>query len=109
MEQRTVLTTGANSGIGLECVLELTRRGFHSLGSVRSESKAEVVHKAAAEAGISVETVILDVTDGDACEEVMQGRRLYGLVNNAGYGLTAAVEDVDDEEARKILETMVLA
>jgi NAD(P)-dependent dehydrogenase (short-subunit alcohol dehydrogenase family) len=109
MEQRTVLTTGANSGIGLECVLELARRGFHSVGSVRSESKAEVVHKAAADAGLSVETVILDVTDAEACEEVMQGLRLYGLVNNAGYGLTGAVEDVDDDEARKILETMVLA
>jgi NAD(P)-dependent dehydrogenase (short-subunit alcohol dehydrogenase family) len=30
-------------------------------------------------------------------------------VNNAGYGLTGAVEDVDDDEARAVLETMVLA
>jgi NAD(P)-dependent dehydrogenase (short-subunit alcohol dehydrogenase family) len=33
---RTVLTTGANSGIGLATVLELARRGFRSVGSVRS-------------------------------------------------------------------------
>ena len=34
---------------------------------------------------------------------------LHGLVNNAGYGLTGAIEDVDDDEARQVLETMVLA
>jgi NAD(P)-dependent dehydrogenase (short-subunit alcohol dehydrogenase family) len=107
--QRSVLTTGANSGIGLACALELARRGYHSVGSVRSEAKAEVVAKAAAEAGVEIETVLLDVTDADACEAVVRDRRLYGLVNNAGYGLTGAVEDVDDEEARHLLETMVVA
>src|SRR4029450_8183817 len=33
---RTVLTTGANSGIGIATVLELARCGFRSVGSVRS-------------------------------------------------------------------------
>ncbi|HYD10791.1 MAG TPA: SDR family oxidoreductase [Acidimicrobiales bacterium] len=110
MTDRTVLTTGANSGIGLACVLELARRGYTSVGSVRSEEKAEIVHAAAAEAGVSVSTVLLDVTDAEACEEVVQASGpLYGLVNNAGYGVTGAVEDVPDDEARAVLETMVLA
>ena len=70
---RTVLTTGANSGIGLATVLEVARRGYRSVGSVRSEEKAEVVAKAAAEAGVEVDTVLLDVTDAGACAEVMAG------------------------------------
>jgi NAD(P)-dependent dehydrogenase (short-subunit alcohol dehydrogenase family) len=106
---RTVLTTGANSGIGLATVLELARRGYRSVGSVRSEEKAEVVAKAAADAGVQVETVILDVTDADRCAEVMQDLQLFGLVNNAGYGVTGAVEDVGDEEAHHLMETMVFA
>ena len=106
---KAVLTTGANSGIGLATALELARRGFRSIGSVRSEEKAETVHKAAADAGVEIETVILDVTEPEACRRVLPGLHLYGLVNNAGYGLTSAVEDVDDDEARALLETLVVA
>jgi len=106
-----VLTTGANSGIGLATVVELAKRGYRSIGSVRSEAKAEDVRRAAREAGVDVETVILDVTDAEACDDVFDeiGTDLFGLVNNAGYGLTGAVEDVDDDEARHLLETMVVA
>ena len=106
-----VLTTGANSGIGLATVIELARAGYRSVGSVRSKTKANAVHKAAKEAGVEVETVLLDVTDADACDAALDeiGTDLYGLVNNAGYGITGAIEDVSDDEARVMLETMVVA
>ena len=106
----TVLTTGANSGIGLATVIEVARRGYRSVGSVRSEEKADVVAKAAADAGVHVETVLLDVTDAEGCERVVSELEpLYGLVNNAGYGQVGAIEDVDDEEAHHLMETMVFA
>lgn len=104
-----MLTTGANSGIGLAVAVELARRGFHSIGSVRSSAKADNVARAAASAGVQVETVILDVADAGQCQAVMEGQSLWGLVNNAGYAVTGAIEDVGDEEARAILETMVVA
>jgi NAD(P)-dependent dehydrogenase (short-subunit alcohol dehydrogenase family) len=107
--QRTVLTTGANSGIGLATVLELARRGHRSIGSVRSEVKAGAVAEAAARAGVRVETVLLDVTDAAACADVVDGLELYGLVNNAGYTGTGAIEDVTDDAARHQLETMTVA
>jgi NAD(P)-dependent dehydrogenase (short-subunit alcohol dehydrogenase family) len=58
--------------------------------------------------------VLFDVTDSEGCERavdevVSRYGSLDGLVNNAGYGSTAAVEDVSDAEARALLETMVIA
>lgn len=76
---------------------------------MRSEAKAEVVHAAAAVAGVEVETVLLDVTDAAGCEAVLADLELFGLVNNAGFSVTGAIEDVGDDEARAIFETMVLA
>ena len=109
MTTRTVLTTGANSGIGLAAVVEIAKRGFRSIGTVRSTAKADLVLAAAKKAGVDVETVVLDVTEADRCAEVLGGLELYALVNNAGYALTGAVEDVDEDEAHRLFETMVHA
>ena len=106
---RTVLTTGANSGIGLATVMYLARLGFRSVGSVRSEAKATEVAKAAANAGSSVDTVLLDVTDAGRCAAVIEQLHPWAIVNNAGYSGMGAIEDVTDEEARRQLETMVVA
>ena len=58
---------------------------------------------------MEVETVLLDVKDADRCAEVIDDLELFGLVNNAGYSVTGAVEDTPDDEARDLLETMVVA
>src|SRR5436190_14024709 len=105
----TVLTTGANSGIGLATAIELAKRGFHSVGSVRSEEKARHVLAAAEEAGVTVDTVLLDVTDTDACERVVKELQPFGVVNNAGAQISGAVEEITDDDARQALETMLIA
>jgi NAD(P)-dependent dehydrogenase (short-subunit alcohol dehydrogenase family) len=109
MHKGTVLTTGANSGIGLDTAIEVARRGYRSVGSVRSDEKAATLLEAAAAADVVVEAVILDVTEADACSTVMGDLELYGLVNNAGYSNSGAIEDVSDEDVRHQLETMVVA
>ena len=108
-DDRTVLVTGANSGLGLATVLAAARAGFAVVGTVRAESKADGVAKAAADAGVAVDTALLDVTDADECAAVIDEHRPWGLVNNAGFGTVGAVEDVGDDEARQVLETMVVA
>jgi NAD(P)-dependent dehydrogenase (short-subunit alcohol dehydrogenase family) len=107
--ERTVLTTGAGTGIGLATVIELARRGFDSVGGVRSEAKARAVSRSARKAGVKIRTVILDVTDAQACRHVVDDLKPYGLVNNAGVSASGAIEDVSDEDARVALETMVVA
>ena len=76
---------------------------------MRSESKAEVVHAAAEEAGVAVETVLLDIDDAEGAAAVIDEIRPWGLVNNAGFISQAKVEEVDDDQARRHLETMLVA
>jgi len=113
--QRSVLITGANSGIGLVTALELAGAGYDVVGTVRSAAKAELVEQAAQQQGVTVRTVELDVDDADSCARgVEQVAELtdggpWALVNNAGYAQSGAVEDVTDEQVRAQLETNVVA
>jgi NAD(P)-dependent dehydrogenase (short-subunit alcohol dehydrogenase family) len=79
------------------------------VGSVRTKAKAKVVADAARAAAVEVETVLLDVTDAERGAAIIAALSPYAVVNNAGYSLTGAVEDVSDEEARRLFETMVHA
>lgn len=106
---RVALTTGANSGLGLATVIEMAERGHRSVGTVRSKAKAKVVQAAADAAGVQVETTILDVNDADACAAVIDEVRPEILINNAGFMLYSAVEEASDEDARALLETLVVA
>lgn len=103
------MVTGANSGLGLATVLAAARAGFRVVGTVRSEAKADLVAEAAEAEGVRVSTDLLDVTDADRCAEIVEAHRPWALVNNAGFGTVGAVEDVHDDEARAVLETMVVA
>lgn len=113
--QRSVVVTGANSGIGLVTVLELAGAGYDVIGTVRSDEKADIVLSAAAERELDVRTVVLDVDDAASTEagfaevDAMTDGGPWAVVNNAGYAQSGAVEDVTDDLARRQLETNVLA
>jgi NAD(P)-dependent dehydrogenase (short-subunit alcohol dehydrogenase family) len=115
VSNKSVLVTGANSGIGLVTALELAGAGYDVVGTVRSPAKAEIVQVAAADKGVTVRTVTLDVDDAASCErgvaEVgeLTGGGPWALVNNAGFAQSGAVEDVDDTQVRAQLETNVVA
>ena len=98
-----------NSGIGLAVALDVAANGFRSVGSVRSEEKAEIVTKAAADAGVTVETVLLDINDAAGCEQVIDTVRPDAIVNNAGYLVYAPVELIGDDEVHDLFETLVFA
>lgn len=104
-----VLVTGAGSGIGLATSLELARRGRRPLAAVHLAEQEELVAKTAADAGLTVDTTVLDVSDPDACAEVVAATPLEALVNAAGYVNAGAVLDVDDDDVRHHLEVMTLA
>jgi NAD(P)-dependent dehydrogenase (short-subunit alcohol dehydrogenase family) len=99
---KITLVTGASSGIGREIALLLAQRGARVFGTARNPKSAQPVP--------GVELVRLDVTDDASVNEAIQGiTRKAGpievLVNNAGYGLTGALEETNLHEARDQFET----
>lgn len=109
--ERSVLITGAGSGVGLATVLRAATLGFRCLAAVHADEEAELVHTAAAGAGAGsrLETVSLDLADEEARRDALAGRRLYGLVNCAGYLNPGELGDVSLVAARRQLEVMVVA
>jgi NAD(P)-dependent dehydrogenase (short-subunit alcohol dehydrogenase family) len=112
---RSVVVTGASSGIGLATVLELAGAGYDVIGTARTPAKAALVHQRAAERDLTLRTVLLDVDDaastrdGFAQVDELTGGGPWAVVNNAGFAQSGAVEDVTDDLARAQLETNVLA
>ncbi len=106
---RSVLVTGANSGVGLETAIHLAGLGFRVVGTVRSDDKAESLAKAATDAGVEVEATVLDVTDADRRESLVRDLEPWALVNNAGYMNVGLVVDVPPEEALHQLHALVVA
>lgn len=101
MEQRVVLITGASRGFGEVAARELARRGHRVVASMRSPERDGDRVRAGYEE--LIETVRLDVTESDQVVAAVEGivarhGRIDAVVNNAGYGLYGAVEDLTEEE-----------
>jgi NAD(P)-dependent dehydrogenase (short-subunit alcohol dehydrogenase family) len=97
-KRRSVLVTGANSGIGLAITQYLTARGFHVYGTARKDEDLKTLN-----AMPNVTAVKLDVTkqaDVDAAAKFVaeQGRGLYAVVNNAGVAAVGELTAVSDQD-----------
>jgi short-subunit dehydrogenase len=99
---QVTLVTGASSGIGREIAQLLAQRGARVFGTARNPQSAAPIR--------GVEFVRMDVTDDASVSAAIQHiERNAGpvqvLVNNAGYGLTGALEETALTEAREQFET----
>lgn len=107
---KSVLVTGASTGIGEAVAAELARSGFHVWATVR---RAEDAERLRAQHGSRVEPLQLDITDDDAVLEagarVRAAGPLHGLVNNAGVALPGPLEFVPLDSARRQLEVNLVA
>src|SRR5215217_6939817 len=104
-----VLITGCSSGFGFETALAFARRGDDVVATVRDLGRAEKL-RAAARPNLSVER--LDVTDQGSINVAVENTlkrfgRIDVLVNNAGIGVVAALEVLDDATLRRVFDTNV--
>ena len=108
--QKVAVVTGSSSGIGYETALTLSRNGFLTYATMRSLNKSENIKSLAEKEKLPLKIVQLDVTDDESVKNAMQSviteaSRINVLVNNAGYALNGAFEDVAMEELKAQYET----
>jgi NADP-dependent 3-hydroxy acid dehydrogenase YdfG len=99
--ERSILITGATSGIGRDAALRLARAGHLVLAGGR---RVDALAALARDSGGRVEPVALDVTDPGS---VAAGRGLDVLVNNAGYALPGPLEALAERDLRELFDTNV--
>jgi len=111
MVTKVALVTGCSSGIGYATTLALARRGYRVHATGRTRESLEPLLREAASAKLAIEPLLLDLRDPASIEgavaTVAAGGRLDVLVNNSGYGLVAALEDVRMEDVRELFEVNV--
>jgi NAD(P)-dependent dehydrogenase (short-subunit alcohol dehydrogenase family) len=105
---KSVVITGASSGIGRACALMLDRNGFHVFAGVRSQADGDALR---ATASTSLTPVHIDVTDAasirtmaDEVKTAVGEAGLHGLVNNAGTTLPCPIEHLPLDGFRRQLE-----
>lgn len=99
--------TGCSTGFGREFVRASLARGFRVAATARNPDKLAGLANGHASRLLTLE---LNVTQADQIRSAVEAtERAFGridvLVNNAGYGYLAAVEEGEDEEIRAVFET----
>lgn len=92
--QKVVLITGCSSGIGLVAAQDLRQRGYRVLAACRKTQDIENLQQ------LGFETILLDLDDQESVERAaaevlaLTNNRLYGLFNNAGYGVYGPLQTI---------------
>lgn len=107
MTQNTVLITGCSSGIGRLAATTFQARGWNVIATMRAPEKETELNQLE-----NLTVARLDVTDNASIQAaIAEGIERYGaidvLVNNAGRGGRALLEQMSDEKIREVFETNV--
>ncbi len=108
---RSVLITGASTGIGKACALSLDELGFRVFAGVRRQSDGEALQSHSSD---WLKPVTIDVTvpetieqTADTIQAVVGESGLFGLVNNAGILVPGPLECIPIDQIRRQYEVNV--
>jgi NAD(P)-dependent dehydrogenase (short-subunit alcohol dehydrogenase family) len=109
---KSIVITGASTGIGWATAKLLLDRGFRVFGSVRNQADAD---RLKTEFGANFTPLLFEVTDEAAVRaaarevrSALNGETLAGLVNNAGIGVAGAVLEISADAFRRQMEVNVI-
>jgi NAD(P)-dependent dehydrogenase (short-subunit alcohol dehydrogenase family) len=109
---KSVVITGASTGIGWATAKLLLARGFRVFGSVRKQADAD---RLKGEFGANFTPLMFDVTNEAAVlaaarqvREALGGETLSGLVNNAGIAVAGPVLELSADEFRRQMDVNVI-
>jgi len=110
MQFSTVLITGGTDGLGRATALLLAEQGYRVFAGGRSSTKREALDAQARERRLPLETLEMDVCDDASVERAIAEVRakagaIEALVNNAGIGYIAVMEEVRMEHLQRQFET----
>lgn len=110
IDQQVFVITGASSGIGLATALAAAEQGAKVALLARSEETLKEIAADITKAGGEALVIALDVADRGAVEAAADqviGRfgRIDTWVNNAGVAIYGKIEEVSDEDNRRLFET----
>ena len=105
------MITGVSSGFGYEMTRQLLEKGDTVIGTVRNTKKVE---RLISEYPETFDCQILDVTEMEKVHAFVRDMfdkhgKIDVVVNNAGYGLFGAAEELDEESIYRILDTNLTA
>ena len=108
--QKVSIITGSSSGIGSETALMFARNGYVTYATMRTPEKGVLIKNAVEKENLPIKVVQLDVTDDKSLKNAIdhvtsEDGRIDVLVNNAGYGLVGALEELSIEEIMAQYET----
>lgn len=109
---KTVVVTGASTGIGQACALRLDKIGWRVFATVRKPEDGDTLKRKASD---RLTPVTMDVTDqasiaaaAKIVQEALGDKGLDGLVNNAGVAIAGPLEFLPIEALRNQLEVNVI-
>lgn len=107
---KVAIVTGSSSGIGYATSLLLARNRFHTYATMRNIEKSADIQEIANKERLPLQVIQLDVNDDASIRNSIkrverENERIDVLVNNAGYGLVGAFEDLSVEEIKSQFET----
>lgn len=107
----TVLITGTSTGFGLVTTVELAKRGWNVIATMRDLGKRAGLDNAVATANVQglVSVEQLDVTDPKSIDAAIarldaEGRPLDAVVHNAGVAVGGAFEDLSEANIRRVMD-----
>jgi len=113
--RKSIIVTGASSGIGKATVIKLVESGYQVFGLARRYDSLTSIYSDLASSIENKENQYVamqcDITKPERFDDIIkdisskaQGNTIYGLVNNAGYVEPGAIEDITIQDIRKQFE-----